>query len=122
MYGSITINDMLQRDSKAQFDGVCVRYPVPDTRPKLYKVHGQVDTSLNKKSRPTILSDIYDRAKHPNHKLPGPSEYKTEAALDYVKTHSTKRYQWNKLKRSSILDDVQAREKKMKGPADYKTE
>jgi len=63
--------------------------------------------SLNKKSRATILSDIFDRAKHPNTKVPGPSEYKTEAALDYSKTHSTKRYQWNKLKRSSILDDVQ---------------
>ena len=34
----------------------------------------------------------------------------------------TKRYQWNKLKRSSILDDVQQREKTMKGPADYSPE
>lgn len=62
--------------------------------------------SLNKKSRSTILSEIFDKAKHPNYKRPGPSEYKTEQALDYAQTHTTKRYQWNKLKRSSILDDV----------------
>ena len=99
-----------------------MRYPVPDTQAKLYKVHGQVDMSLNKKPRTTILSDIFDRAKHPSHKRPGPSEYKTEQALDYAKTHSTKRYQWNKLKRSSILDEVQQREKKLKGPADYSPE
>ena len=31
----------------------------------------------------------------------------------------TKRFQWNKEKRSSIIDVIQDREKKMKGPADY---
>ena len=39
-YGSISVHDMLARDAKAQFDGACAKYPVPDTRAMFYKAHG----------------------------------------------------------------------------------
>ena len=75
LYGSITIQDMMKNDAKAQFEGNVPRYPVPDTRSKLYKVHGQVDMSLSKKTKVTYLAEIFDRAKHPNFKKPGPTDY-----------------------------------------------
>ena len=39
-YGDITVQNMMQTEAKAQFEGVCVKYPVPDTQNKLYKIHG----------------------------------------------------------------------------------
>ena len=77
-YGSISVNDMLAREAKAQFDGSCAKYPVPDTRPMLYKIHGQVDLSLNKKPKMTYIDEIMDRAKKPERRVPGPSDYKGE--------------------------------------------
>ena len=91
-YGSITVKDMIKKTAKAQFEGICASYPVPDTRPKLYKVHGQVDIGLNKKPKSTYLSEIIDKQKDPRHKRPGPSEYQTEKSYDYATQHSTKRH------------------------------
>ena len=110
---------MLARDAKAQFDGACAKYPVPDTRAMLYKVHGQVDLSLTKKPKMTYIDEIMENAKKPERRVPGPSEYKTEQSYDWMKTNSSKRYQWNKEKRTSFTDDVIKREKNLKGPADY---
>jgi len=95
---------------------------MPDTRPKLYRVHGQVDMSLNKKPKTTYLSEIIDKAKSPGQRRPGPSDYSYEKAWDYAKPATTKKFAWNKLKRSSIIDDVIKREKNLKGPADYNDE
>ena len=119
LYGSITIQDMMKNDAKAQFEGNVPRYPVPDTRSKLYKVHGQVDMSLSKKTKVTYLAEIFDRAKHPNFKKPGPTDYNQNKSFEDTQLKTTKRNQWNKEKRHSVFDDVQAREKKHKGPADY---
>ena len=110
---------MRQREAKAQFEGVCVKYTVPDTRSKMYKAHGQVDMSLNKKPKSTYLSEIIDKAKSPKGKIPGPTDYNDESAFDYATQHNTKKHQWPKEKRESIIDVIQKREKKMKGPADY---
>lgn len=118
-YGSITIQDMMKQDAKAQFEGNVARYPVPDTRSMLYKVHGQVDMSLSKKSKVTYLAEIFDRAKHPNFKKPGPTDYNENKSFEDTQLKTTKRNQWNKEKRHSLFDDVQEREKKHKGPADY---
>jgi len=74
-YASISIADMTKTDAKAQFDGICVHYPVPDTRNKTYKIHGQIDYSLNKKPKSTFLSEIIDNAKSEKGKRPGPGEY-----------------------------------------------
>ena len=122
LYGDITIGHMMTTEAKAQFEGNVSRYPVPNNDSKIYKIHGQVDMSLNKSQKTTFLSEIIDRAKHPNHKRQGPGDYDNDKAFDYSKTHNTKRYQWNKLKRSSVLDDITETEKKKKGPADYSPE
>ena len=79
-YGQISIQNMMSSEAKAQFDGVCVRYPVPDTQNKLYRVHGQVNMSLNRKPKSTYLSQIISDAKDPRHKRPGPGDYKREVA------------------------------------------
>ena len=55
---------------------------MPDTRAMLYRIHGQVDYSLNKKPKTTYITEIFDNQK--KHKRPGPNEYKTESALDFV--------------------------------------
>ena len=118
-YRNISVQDMMQRDAKAQFEGTCAKYTVPDTRPKLYRIHGQVDMSLNKKPKSTYLSEIIDRAKSPKGKIPGPTDYNDEKAFDYATQNNTKKHQWPKSKRTSFTDDIQKRENKMKGPADY---
>ena len=121
-YGKLSMADMMQTEAKAQYDGVCVRYPVPDTSAKLYRIHGQVNMSLNKQPKQTFISEIFKNAKHPERKRMGPSDYKMEKAFDYATQHNTKRFQWDKVKRNSFTDDVIAREKRLKGPADYNTE
>ncbi len=118
-YGSITIQDMTKTTAKAQFEGTVSAYPVPDTQSKLYRIHGQVDMSQNKKPKTTFLSEIITKAKSPAGRRPGPSEYQSEKAFDYATQHNTKRFQWNKEKRESFTDDIIKREKNMKGPADY---
>ena len=60
-----------------------------------------------------------DDAKTEKGKRPGPSDYDRASAQDYATMPNTKRFQWNKEKRSSIIDVIQKREKGMKGPADY---
>ena len=110
---------MIKTNARAQFEGSVSSYPVPDTQSKLYKIHGQIDYSLNKKPKSTFLSDIIDKAKSPAGRRPGPTEYAFEKSFDYATQHNTKRFQWNKEKRSSFTDDIIKREKVMKGPADY---
>ena len=39
-YGSITVQDMIKTNAKAQFEGSVSSYPVPDTQSKLYRIHG----------------------------------------------------------------------------------
>ena len=78
--------------------------------------------SLSKKPKTTYLSEIIDKAKSPGGRRPGPSDYDSTKAWDYAKPQATKKFAWNKLKRSSIIDDVVKREKGLKGPADYKPE
>jgi hypothetical protein len=78
--------------------------------------------SLSKKKKTTYLSEIIDNAKSPGGRRPGPSDYSYEKAWDYAKPQATKKFAWNKLKRSSVIDDVMKREKALKGPADYKDE
>ena len=39
-YGSIEVADMIRTTAKAQYEGSCSVYPVPDTQSKLYKIHG----------------------------------------------------------------------------------
>lgn len=83
---------MRQRESKAQFEGVCVKYTVPDTSAHTYKTHGQVDMSLNKKPKSTYLSEIIDKAKNPKGRVPGPTDYSDEKAFDYATQVNTKKY------------------------------
>ena len=91
-YRNISVNDMMQREARAQFDGNCAKYTVPDTRPKLYRIHGQVDMSLNKKPKSTYLSEIIDRAKSSKSKIPGPTDYNDEKAFDYATQNNTKKH------------------------------
>ena len=95
-YAGISVQDMLQKEAKAQFDGSVARYPVPDNMPKLYRIYGQVDMSLSKKPKETFISEIFNKQKHPNHKRPGPNEYAFDKAYDFATQHSSKRFQWNK--------------------------
>ena len=118
-YGGVTVKNMMQSEAKAQFEGICVQYPTPDTTNKLYRIHGQVDMSLNKAPKSTFLSQIITDAKSVKGKRPGPGDYNREKAQDYATQHNTKRYQWNKEKKTSFTDVIQKREKVMKGPADY---
>lgn len=84
-YANISVRAMMQRDAKAQFEGVCVKYPMPGNNAKfLYKEHGQVDMSLNKKPKSTYLSEIIDKAKSPKGKVPGPTDYNDEKAFDFA--------------------------------------
>ena len=84
-----------------------MRYHVPDTaNMHLYRVHGQIDQSKNKKPKTTYLSEIMDKAQKPGGSRPGPSDYKTELALDYSKLHTTKRYQWNRMNKTSFVNDI----------------
>ena len=85
----------------------------------LYRIHGQIDQSKSKKSKSTFLSEIIDNAKKPGGARPGPSDYKTEQALDYTKLHTTRRYIWDKMNKTSFVHDIEKRESKLKGPADY---
>ena len=64
------------------------------------------------------MGEIFANAK--KHNIPGPTNYKSEKSYDALTLKNFKRFQFNKEKRSSIIDDVFAREKNMKGPADYK--
>ena len=92
-YGQLQVSDLIVTTAKPQYDGLAVRYHVPDTASMhLYRIHGQVDQSKNKKSKTTYLSEIIDKAKKPGGSRPGPSDYKTEQALDYSKLHTTRRY------------------------------
>ena len=118
-YENLTVNTMIQTTAKAQYKGVCDSYPVVDTRAHLYKIHGQVDYSLNKKPKSTYLTQIMDRAKHPQFQRPSPDRYDKDKALDYATTNTNKRYAWNKEKRTSFTDEIAKREVKLKGPADY---
>lgn len=119
MYGSIQVADMLTREAKAQYEGNCPRYAVPDTRAHTYKIHGQVDMSLNKKAKTTFLQEIENRQKNPKTRVPGPSDYKTEEALDKITLRSTKRFQWDQKKKVSIIDDHIKKEGPARGPAYY---
>jgi hypothetical protein len=94
---------------------------VPDTRPALYKVHGQTSWNLSKKSRETHLAEIFTNAKKEKGKRPACTDYQTAKALDYSMSKSITN-PWNKEKRASYIDNVQKREKSLKGPADYKSE
>ena len=118
-YANLEIGTMIQTAAKPQYEGICANYPVVDTRAFNYRIHGQVDYSLNKKPKSTYLTQIMDRAKHPQFQKPSPDRYKGEKAYDYATTCTNKKYAWNKEKRTSIIDVVQKREQKMKGPADY---
>ena len=51
---------MIKSDSKVQFEGAAPKYSVPDTRAMLYRIHGQVDYSLNKKPKTTYITEIFD--------------------------------------------------------------
>ena len=77
--------------------------------------------SLNKKPKSTYLSEIIDNAKKPGGSRPGPTDYNNELALDFTKIHATK-LPWNKMNKTSWVHDIIAREKNLKGPADYKVE
>ena len=85
----------------------------------LYRIHGQIDQSRSKKPKTTFLSEIIDNAKKPGGSRPGPSDYKTEQALDYIKLRTTKRYVWDKMNKTTFVHAIEKRESKLKGPADY---
>ena len=85
----------------------------------LYRIHGQIDQSKSKKPKTTFLSEIIDNAKKPGGARPGPSDYKTEQALDFSKLHTTRRYAWDKMNRTTFVHTIEKRESKLKGPADY---
>jgi hypothetical protein len=61
VHAGISVQDMLQKEAKAQFDGTVARYPVPDTMAKLYRIHGQVDMSLSKKPKETYITQIFNK-------------------------------------------------------------
>jgi hypothetical protein len=83
---------MMKTEAVAQFEGMCVNYPMPDTRPKLYRIHGQVDMSQNKKPKTTYLSEIIDQSKKIPGRTLGPTNYNTEKSYDWAKLNTTKRY------------------------------
>ena len=102
-----------------QFEGKAINYPVPDTEAHFHRAQGMVDLTKNKRAKSTYLSEIIDNAKKPGNKPLGPTDYDMHLALDFTKLPKTKRYQWNKMNKTSFVDDIEKREKKMKGPADY---
>ena len=111
---------MIVTTAQPQYDGVAGPYHVPDTASMhLYRIHGQVDQSKSKKSKTTFLSEIIDKAAKPGGSRPGPSDYRTEQALDYSKLHTTRRYQWDRMNKTTFVGDIQKRESNRKGPADY---
>ena len=61
-FADITIAEICDTTANAQFEGVCERYQVPDTRAHFYKIHGQVDTGKCS-AKSTYLSQIYDKEK-----------------------------------------------------------
>ena len=83
---------MCQTTAKAQYEGNVPAYITPDTRPKLYRIHGQVDYSLNKKPKTTYLSEIMDKAKSAGGKRPGPTDYNHTKAFDYSTQVTTKKH------------------------------
>ena len=73
---------------------------------KQYRIHGQIDLSLNKKKKSTYLSEIIDKAKNPNWKRPGPGDYSADKSLDYTKLNTNKRSEWSKEKKTSEIDVI----------------
>ena len=103
-YGKISVRDMIATNASPQFDGLAVQYPVPDTvHMHFYKPKG---LARNQKPKTTYLSEIIDNAKKPGGSRPGPTDYKAELALDYAKTHSTKRYQWTKMNKTTFAGEI----------------
>ena len=121
-YKDISVNNMIQTNSKPQYEGLAPNYQVPTGILKQYRIHGQIDYSLNKKPKSTYLTEIFDKAKSPQWKRPGPTDYDSEKAYVYTTTNTKQSSNWNKEKKKSVIDVIQNREKKMKGPADYNDE
>ena len=119
-YGTLEVADMLKREAKAQFDGNVPKYPVPDTGPMMYRIYGQTQWKDSKTKRSTYIDKIFEGIKKDKYKSLGPSSYKADKSYDAATLRNYKRFQWNKEPRKSVIDDVQKREKNMKGPADYK--
>ena len=122
LYKNIQVKDMFERNPKAQFDGLAPRYNLPDTRPMLYKIHGQTSWSNNKSQKSTIIADIFKDAKHPQRQRPGVGYYQQHEAFKTTQMPNPTQYKFNKEKRDTLIDVIQAREKNMKGPADYSPE
>lgn len=93
---------------------------MPDQRAHQHRIHGQIDISLNKKPKSTYLTQIMDHAKSVHGKRPGPSDYVPDLAFDYAKTATARKSGWSKQPREGFIHVIEKREKKMKGPSDYK--
>lgn len=119
MYGRISIADMMISSAQAQYAGVCNSYTVPNTRAMLKQANNFVDLSLSKKPKQTFISEIFDNAAKPNGQKPGPSTYNAHEAYKYATQNGTRKFKWDTAKRINFADEIIAREKNLKGPADY---
>ena len=97
---------MFERNPKAQFDGQVARYKLPDTRPHLYKIHGQTSWNLSKTSKTTIIDEIFKDAKHPQRQKPGVGYYKNDVAYRATQMPNPTEYKFNKEKRETVMETI----------------